>query len=283
MTGSLWVPGAQRLTPSAGGGTITSDAPPRVVWHTTEAPSGEPHMFGRMHDVLTDKSAEPHILIDPITDRMGQYFPLSLSGRALKNDTDGTRNNRVGEVCIQIEVIGYAADPFTNDWRPGPNWNNLLRAIRSWGIPDALPAGPPPPYPGPSNRPRTTWRTVGGHYAHANIPGNSHGDPGAINMSKIFALGKDVSEPEELFTVGQFEDLMQQIKNEGSATRQEVRRQAIWTLRYGLQTEDEKIRADAAFDAAIAEGKTLAEALAAVAAIFAPIGEDLADRAADNG
>lgn len=281
----LWIPEARRLTPSAPGGTITSTAPPRVVWHTTEAPSGKPVMFGRMHDVLTDKSAEPHILIDPITDELGQYFPLNTSGRALRNDTDGTRNNRVGRVCIQIEVIGYAANPFTNTWKPGPNWHALMRAVRSWGIPDALPAGPPPKYPGPSNRPRDTWRTRGGHYSHANIPGNDHGDPGAISMSKIFALGKGKTDdqPEELFTVGQFEDLMQQVKNEGAATRQEVRRQAIWSLRYGVQTEDERARADAAFDAAIAEGKTLAEAIAAVSAVMRPIDDDLERRAAENG
>ena len=201
MGGQLWIPGAERLTPSAPGGIITSDAEPRAVWHTTEAPSGDPRMFGRMHEVLTGKSAEPHVLIDPKTDRMGQYFPLDLSGRALKNDEDGTRNNRVGRVCIQVEVIAYAADPFTDDWTPGPNWHALVSALRSWGIPDALPAGLPPKYPGPSNRPRTIWRTDGGHYAHANIPGNFHGDPGAIAMSKIFALGKPIPPKDEDYDI----------------------------------------------------------------------------------
>ena len=90
-------------------------------------------------------------------------------------------------------------------------------------------------------------------------------------------------QPKELFTVGQFEDLMQQIKNEGAATRQEIRRQAIWSLRYGLQTEDEKARADRAFDDAIDAGKTLAEAIAAVSAITAPIAADLEKRAKANG
>lgn len=281
MTAVLWIPGAERLTPSDPGGVITSEAPPRVVWHTTEAPAGKASMFAAMHRVLTSKGAEPNVLIDPITDRMGQYFPLNRSGRALENDTDGTKNNRVGRVCIQVEVIAYAAHPFTDGWQPGPNWRALMAAIRSNGVPDSLPAGPMPRYPGPSTRNRTIWRTKGGHYGHAHIPGNDHGDPGAIDMSKIFALGKD--EPEELFTVGQFEDLMQQVKNEGAATRQEVRRQAIWATRYGVQTEDEKAQADHAFDAAIAEGKTLAEALAAAQAVMRSIDDDLERRAADNG
>lgn len=90
-------------------------------------------------------------------------------------------------------------------------------------------------------------------------------------------------ESQEVFTVTQYSDLMQQIKNEGAATRQEVRRQAIWTLRYGLQTEDEKARADKAFDDAIDAGKTLAEAMAAVSSVMKPIGDDLEKRAKANG
>lgn len=198
--GELWIPGAERLTPSAPGGEIVSTAEPRVVWHTTQAPSGDPRMFGRMHGVLTGKSAEPHVLIDPKTDRMGQYFPLNLSGRALKNDTDGTRNNRVGRVCIQVEVVAYAEDPFTDDWTPGPNWRALMAAVHSHGIPDVLPAGrfpkfiADPPHNEPEDdRDRATWRTKGGHYSHSQIPGNSHGDPGAIAMAEIFALGKPLT------------------------------------------------------------------------------------------
>jgi hypothetical protein len=196
MAGTLWVPGAERITPSLAGGSITSTAPPRVVWHTTEAPSGKPAMFQSMINVLKNKSAEPQILWDPITDRLGQFMALNLSGRALKNDTDGTRNNRMGRVCIQIEVIGYAKNPFTDDWKPGKNFRALMAAIRSWGIPDVFPMGPPPKFPGGSRRDRTIWRSKGGHYCHANIPGNDHGDPGAISPAKLFAAaGTTPSKP----------------------------------------------------------------------------------------
>lgn len=187
MAGTIWIPGAERITPSLAGGTITSTAPPRVVWHTTEAPSGRDAMFAAMIRVLKDKSAEPQVLYDPLTDRLGQFMPLNLSGRALKNDTDGTRNNRVGRVCIQIEVIGYAAHPFTDNWKPGKNYRAMMAAIRSWGIPDVFPMGPPPKYPGGSRRDRAIWRGKGGHFCHANVPGNDHGDPGGISPSKVFA------------------------------------------------------------------------------------------------
>lgn len=184
--GTLWIPGAERIKPSMAGGAITSTAPPRVVWHTTEAPPGTDNMFSAMIRVLTSKSAEPQVLYDPVTDRLGQFMPLNVGGRALKND-GATRTNRTGKVCIQIEVIGYAGKPFTNTWKPGPNFRNLMAAIRSWGIPDAFPMGPPPKFPGASIRDRNIWLTKAGHYCHANIPGNDHGDPGAISPVKLFA------------------------------------------------------------------------------------------------
>lgn len=196
--GTLWVPGAERLKPSAAGGTITSTAPPRVVWHTTEAPSGS---FNSMVRVLTNKSAEPQLLWDPVTDRLGQFFPLNQSGRALKNDGT-TRTNRVGRVCIQIEVIAYSSKPFTDYWKPGPNFRNLMAAIRSWGIGDVWPSGPPPKfvavgtggYNSPEDeRSRAIWTTKGGHYGHSQIPGNDHGDPGGISTAKLFAAGKPTS------------------------------------------------------------------------------------------
>lgn len=200
MTGTLWIPGFERLEPSKAGGDITSKLGPRAIWHTVEAPAGTEKMFQRMIEVLTDKSAEPHVLIDPKTDRAGQFFPLDLSGRALKND-NGRQTNRTGIVCIQIEVMGYAADPFTNDdtWHPGPNWRALMAALRSWGIPDVFPMGRPPKYPGPSVRDRDIWYADGyesaGHYCHANVPDNDHGDPGAIAPAKLFALGPAAKPP----------------------------------------------------------------------------------------
>ena len=167
--------------------------PPRVVWHTTEAPPGVPAMFGRMRDVLTKKSAEPHILIDPVTDRCGQFLPFGVSGRALRNAGD-VRNNRVGPACIQIEVIAYAETPFTDYWQPGPNWLALMAAIRSWDIPDVFPAGPPPRWvPGRGNTPQdprslTVWLSRGGHYGHSQVTGNDHGDPGGIDTEALLAL-----------------------------------------------------------------------------------------------
>jgi hypothetical protein len=160
--------------------------PPRVVWHTTEAPSGG-NYFNLMHQVLTGKKAEPHILYDPVTDRMGQYFPLNRSARALRNDAvSGLSTNKTGSVCIQIEVVGYAARPFTSYWKPGPNFAALMRAIRSWGIPDEWPAGRMSEGGETVSRSLATYTTRAGHFGHCHVPGNTHWDCGGIDQAALF-------------------------------------------------------------------------------------------------
>lgn len=193
MAGQLWVPGAEHLEPSFEGGTSDyPESPPRAVAHTTESPAGahdgEPnYWFWKMHQVLKGKSAEPTLLYDPLTDKLGQYFPLNRTGRALLND-GGRRTNRVGSVCIQIEFIGYASRPFTRTWTPGPNFRAMMAAIGSWQVPDVWPSGPPPAYPTERDeRSRDIWYNRAGWYSHAQIPGNFHGDCGAISTSDFFA------------------------------------------------------------------------------------------------
>src|SRR4051812_18401172 len=124
--GTVWIPEAEQLHPVGSAGTMLG-GPARVVWHTTEAPSGKTaagrDYFDVMDRVLTGKQAEPHILYDPLTDRLGQYFPLNKSSRALRNDAaSGTSTNKTGTACIQIEVVAYASKPFTGYWKPGPNF-----------------------------------------------------------------------------------------------------------------------------------------------------------------
>jgi peptidoglycan hydrolase-like protein with peptidoglycan-binding domain len=132
-------------------------------------------------------ASEPQLIYCPVTDRVGQFGPLNQSARALKND--GTRRtNREGRVCIQWEVLGRAAQPWTNGWDPAkkPGYQKLLAAADSWGVPRVWPAGAPPAYPGGSHpRSRSVWQGDGGYFAHADVPGNDHGDPGAIDITKV--------------------------------------------------------------------------------------------------
>ncbi|MFE5159144.1 peptidoglycan-binding protein [Streptomyces sp. NPDC056697] len=183
--GTDWISGAERLGDGSIGGAMDSPSnPPRVVWHTTESGAGNA-AFASVERYLRQIGAEPHIIYDPTTDRIGQFGPLNQSARALKND-GVTRTNRTGRVCIQIEVLGRAAHPFTDTWKPGPNFRALMAAIRSWGVPDTFPMGTPAKTAGECRRDRHMWATKGGHYGHCNVPGNDHWDPGAISPAALF-------------------------------------------------------------------------------------------------
>ncbi|MFB7512402.1 peptidoglycan-binding protein [Streptomyces sp. NPDC056144] len=184
-----WIPGAERLGDGIIGGPMdTPDAPPRVVWHTTESGAGDT-AFASVGAYLMRTGAEPHLLYDPTTDRLGQFGPLDRSARALRND-GSTRTNRTGRVCVQVEVLARAEKPFTEYWKPGPRFAALLAAVRSWGVPDRWPAGGLAASPGaPAPRSSAVWLSSGGHYGHANVPGNDHWDPGAISRTALLAAG----------------------------------------------------------------------------------------------
>lgn len=272
MTGTIWIPGAERLTPSKPGGKITSTAPPRVVWHTTEADPGTASVWAAMIRVLKGKSAEPQVLYDPLTDRLGQFMPLNVSGRALRND-GGTQTNRVGRVCIQVEVIGRAAKPFTAYWKPGKNFRALMAALRSHGIPDAWPAGAPPrfiaspPHNVPeSPRSRAIWLEKAGHYGHSQIPGNDHGDPGAVSTTALFAAGGSKPTPEDDMPLN---DADKKFIND--AADKAAHRWALWGRLYEIETADEVAEAQAEYEKAIDAGATPEQARLKVAAKLSAI------------
>lgn len=190
MAGERWIAEAEDLKAAGTSGEMDGGKP-RVTLHVTVS---KPGSFDAMHGVLVRAKAEPHILYDPATDRLGQYFPLDRSARALRND--GTRRtNGHGIVNIQIEVCAMP-DGFTSQWKPGPNWLALLRAVRSWGIPDLWPAGRLARH-GSDNVDRS-WESYSkaGWFGHCNVPGNDHWDPGPIDQQAVFAAPASVQEKE---------------------------------------------------------------------------------------
>ncbi|MFB7649458.1 peptidoglycan-binding protein [Streptomyces sp. NPDC056084] len=194
---TTWISGAIGIGDgSIGGAMDTPGNPPRVVLHTTESPAGGRYLES-IGNYLVQVASEPQLIYCPVTDRVGQFGPLSQSGRALKND-GSQRTNREGKVCIQIEVLGYASKPWTNGWDPAskPGWQKILAAARSWGVPNAFPAGPPGRYPGPDKpRSRSVWQGSGGYFGHCDVPGNDHGDPGAIDVGKVLGGGGTPPQP----------------------------------------------------------------------------------------
>jgi LysM repeat protein len=183
---------------SIGGAMDYPNNPPRATWHTTESPAGRTYFYS-IAAYLIRIAAEPQVIYDGDSDLLGQFGPLTQSGRALRND--GTRRtNREGKVNIQVEVLGRAASPWTKDFDPAkkPNFRKLLAAGRAHGIPDVWPAGKPlatAAAVAKAGRSRETWQGKGGHFSHGQVPGNDHWDPGAIDTSIV--PGKPAAAPSD--------------------------------------------------------------------------------------
>ena len=188
-SGPAYIAGVTRFGDQTIGGAMDYPGnPPRTVWHTTESPAGG-NYFTSIAAYLIRVGSEPQVIYDPVTDRLGQFGPLTQSARALQND-GARRTNREGKVCIQVEVLGKAASPWTKGFNPAtkPNYLRLLAAMRAHGIPDVWPAGAPlatAAAVAKKTRSKTTWQSKGGHFSHGQVPGNSHWDPGAIDISIV--------------------------------------------------------------------------------------------------
>lgn len=195
--GTVWISGAIRLGRGTIGGAMDYPGnPPRCVQHTTESPAGGRYLES-IGSYLIRVASEPQLIYCPVTDRVGQFGPLNQSARALRND-GSRRTNREGRVCIQVEVLGRAAHPWTSGWDPKekPGWQKLEAAIRSWGVPGTWPAGKPAATAAAvKSRSRTVWQSKGGYYGHCHVPGNDHWDPGAIDTTKVPGKAATPSQP----------------------------------------------------------------------------------------
>jgi hypothetical protein len=192
MAGPPWLDGAARVEASDGGTLV--GGPPRWVWHTYEA---DPARLSAQAGARALRAAgnSVHFVFNPLSGDIAQMLPASQSGRALKNAAGGVETNRMGAVCLQVEVVGFASQPFTalltQAGRAG--LARLVGFARAHGIPDAWPAGPPPAYPGGhSVRSAAIWAGHAGHYGHSQVPENDHGDPGAIDVRVLFATADPV-------------------------------------------------------------------------------------------
>jgi hypothetical protein len=188
--GEVWIREAEDLNPSGSSGTMSGQGGPRCTLHCTVS---NPGSFDAMVDVLTGNQSESHLLYDYKTDRLGQFFPLDKSARALMSGSHSVSHNKMGSVNIQIEVCAQPVDwTADNDWHPGPNFRAMVRAVRSWGIRDQFVYRTAKNY---SDNVRRSWDTFdssdsGGKlwWGHCHIPSpESHWDPGPINLAAFFA------------------------------------------------------------------------------------------------
>jgi len=181
----LWLPGAEKR-PENNGGTMIG-GPPRAVWHITWdqlGAGGKMPSFDAISNYLQSVNYCPHLMWDPWSGRIVQYYPANASGRALGNKSGGVETNREGRACIQVEtwfspgaVVGGKRYNTVAD-TPCTNIDKIVQWMRSWGIPDAWPLGWPK-WSG-NSRNSTTWSKYAGHYGHCHVPENDHTDPGPM-------------------------------------------------------------------------------------------------------
>ncbi len=212
---------AEDLSPRGSSGTLAGGTA-KAVLHVTVSPSGG-DWFSAMHQTLTGKPAEPHYLYDPVTDRLGQYFPLDRGARSLRPGVGAHSANKFGSRVIQVEVVAQADDPFTKHWRPGPNFRAMMRDIRANGVPDRLIARPARSYADAA-----TLRVSYARYAawsgwlgHCHVPGQNgdtegpsfgHWDPGPIDTKAFFRAAHGAGRhrrPRPTYVVAQGDNLIQ--------------------------------------------------------------------------
>ncbi|XUL89984.1 peptidoglycan-binding protein [Streptomyces galilaeus] len=186
----LWLPGAERH-PLSDTALTDTQYDPRVIWHITwdkNATLANPAdlvSFDKLVQYFTGggKGVAPHLLWDPFTGRTAQFYPANSRSKSVVDTVGGTRTNRTGKVCLQVETLffpysrvngkSYATVRDT----PAKGLDNILAWARSWGVPDVWPMGAPT---WKANRSEHIWETEGGHYGHGQTPENSHTDPGPM-------------------------------------------------------------------------------------------------------
>lgn len=169
----------------AGGGTL--DHVDKLILHTTEGSSWFNYQ---------SVGYGPHLTYNPKTREWRQHISLHKSATALGN-YGSYKTNQAN--CIQVEVIGLAKD--------APFWSHttcydigmLVKWLSEHGLQIVAPVEFPK-YPGGPNKRLTREQYVAarGVYGHSHVPGNDHGDPGAIPIDLIleFAKGKSLDEVE---------------------------------------------------------------------------------------
>jgi hypothetical protein len=176
---SDWLPGAVQ-SPQPGGVTLDRSLPPRAVWHITwdALTNGQQPQFSAVSNYLKTVEYCPHLMWNPFTGYIEQFYPASVGGRALKY------NNQDGAACIQIEVfftpgcVVGGKQYNTVAETPCVGLDRILAWTDSLGIPRVWPMGAPQ-WQG-NSRDIPTWNGNAGHYGHCHSPGDDHTDPGPM-------------------------------------------------------------------------------------------------------
>ncbi|WP_158591110.1 hypothetical protein [Kocuria tytonis] len=179
VTADLWMPGATR-SPQPGAVNLNTRLPRRAAWHITSDvdPGKVQPSFSGVATYLKNAGYCPHLMWDPFTGHVEQFYLANVGARALKAwNEDGARH-------IQIEVL-FSRGAYRDGkqyWElkdtPLKGFAQIIQWLDSHGIPRTWPMGPTPPIGTAGRRDVGVWNSGAGHYGHSQVPDNDHTDPG---------------------------------------------------------------------------------------------------------
>lgn len=195
----MWLPGAERNLGN-NAGSMDDDGSRKLLLHDTEGST----TAGAVGAYQTNNSW-PHLTVDCRRRKVQQHLPFNVAARALRNESSGVQTNRDGRYLVQIEIVGFAnnrdGSMFSGlqdyDWFGrevvGPICRSLgipLRSTVQWPrYPDSYGKSAPQRLSG------ATWDAYEGILAHMHAPENSHGDPGAIDITRIIRAASGATTP----------------------------------------------------------------------------------------
>ena len=190
----MWLPGYERWElPGVPGVPYDEPNDPKAVAHTTEGSS----ISGA---VQAYRAYPPHLIVDPWVKRKVQHVDLDRAAYALWNaDADDSR-------CIQIEIVGFAAQ--THLWPDDAlRWlgEEVARPLHEYaGVPyrvvwkgfkrDGETGYALATSSSPLRLTQAELDGFSGWLGHQHIPGDSHWDPGGLNVPKILAYAANQEE-----------------------------------------------------------------------------------------
>lgn len=178
----LWMPEAAKH--SVGNTGAMEGGPSRATHHATSNPTNWDFSDHVGYFSGGGEGVAPHLLADPFTGEVAQFFPADSRSLALKNAGD-VRTNRTGKYNIQIEWVFTKGEAVNGkvynhlSETPMKGVDKIVDWLRSLGIKDGWPGGKPAGWSRDTVS-LDTWLNEGGHYGHNQVPGNDHVDPGAM-------------------------------------------------------------------------------------------------------